>query len=423
MKKNPLQIVYTVNSPISTMLTIALNEVMIAKIILNAKSNTLLLQKNIDLDKLINIKTQQEEIRDIARKYLDNYSPKILSFLTDITGFYNVFTSYFETIDDYISKLNSNDENEQKGYLSDINEMLDDILNFIKEKKDKVYYLSENLINNNKKVDTLNKRLIETKKIAEEYYIGDKVAINSLELRIQKLLEEIKESNYKIANGALDSTKNILKIATTLVTNYIQDKNLDETKETKDIIESKSVISIGQPIPIVINNLKLFNNNKEIPTTYGSEIKNNIKLYRECVEQLQKYNNESTIALVLIQQWEAFIHSMSLITENIEYLAKAWQEQEQNFIRFKNKFLNNKSIDESIIKYVKEQWSLSNSDLSQLNDKAKSFERLSYLEVIVDQDKDKDRNFSSYDFRKFLNVPNLHSARLTEKIIIKHSEE
>lgn len=251
--------------------------------------------------------------------------------------------------------------------LSDINEMLNEIINFINEKKEKVHDLSKTLINNNKIISMLNERFIETKKISEKYYIGDKLSINSLEIRIQKLLEGIDEYNYKTARGALDSTKNILKIMTTLITNYNQDKNLDDTKDTKDdkditgnkdnkknkdISESKNVISTS--IPIVINNLKLFNNNKEVHTPYSLEVKNNIKLYRECVEQLQKYNNESTVALVLIQQWESFIDSMILIAANIEYLAKVWQEQERNFTRFKNKFSNNESIDESTIKYLKE---------------------------------------------------------------------
>lgn len=112
MTKKILQNSYKVNSLISAMFAIALNELITVKSILNAKSNTLLLQKNIDLDKLENIKIQQEEMRSIARKYLDNYLPKILSLLTDITGFYNTFTSYFEEIDQYINKLNSNDESE-----------------------------------------------------------------------------------------------------------------------------------------------------------------------------------------------------------------------------------------------------------------------------------------------------------------------
>ena len=73
---------------------IALNQVMTGQSLGQAKAITLLLQKNINLEKLLDIKILQAQMRDIARSYLDEYIPQILALFTEITGLYNLFDSY-----------------------------------------------------------------------------------------------------------------------------------------------------------------------------------------------------------------------------------------------------------------------------------------------------------------------------------------
>lgn len=415
---------FKAHSLVSTMLPVTLNQVMIAKSILLAKSYTLLLQKDVDLDQLVNINPQQEEMRRIARQHLDQHLPKILSLLTDITGFYSSFCSYYEDIDYYITKLNNNDEDEQSGLLADLEAMLNDIISVIKEKKENTKALAEILITDNEESALLNKKFNQTKVIIEQCYTGDKIEIRALETLIQKLLKNIEQCNNQIASGALDSAKNILKISTTLIAKYIQEKKPETKPETKPKTKTETDTSknpLSEATPIVANNLQLFNGNKTIETLAGMKLQQSIALYRETIQKLQKYNNEATIVAVLIQQWDTFFNSMIMIAESIEYLAKAWQELEQNFTTFKDKFLANENIDASIIEYMKQQWSLTYSDLLQLNSKATNFQRLAYLDVVKDSDKDK--VISSYAFRTLLNVPNLKSPQLNQRIIIENSKE
>ncbi|MFZ0219317.1 MAG: HBL/NHE enterotoxin family protein [Candidatus Aquirickettsiella sp.] len=410
---------YKTNSLVSTMLAVTLNQVMTAKSVLQAKSNTLLLQKDVDLDKLVNIKLQQEQMRNIASRYLDQHLPKILALLTDITGLYSNFNSYYEDVNYYINKLNTNDADEKKGLLIDLGEMLNDIINVTAEKKKNANTLVKILASENEKNATFSEKLNQTKAIAEQFYVGDKTAISTLEYRIQDLLKDIEQCNNQIAYGALDSAKNILKISTTFITKYIPETKPDVKPDTKTL---KSMSITNEPIPIVANNLQLFSGNKVVATLSGKKLQESIALYRECIEQLQKYNTEAAIFSVLMQQWDAFINGMVVIAASIDYLAKAWQELEQNFTMFKEKLsVSEANIDESDIENRKQQWSLSNVALRQLNNKAIDFQRLAYLDIVKDQDEGKD--ISSYAFRTVLNVPNLKNSQLNQKIIIENSKK
>lgn len=408
---------FKVNSLVSTLFPVTLNQIMIAKSVLQAKSNTLLLQKNVDLDELININPEQEEMRTIARRYLNQYLPELLALLTDITGFYNLFCSYYADIEDYINQLNNHDNDEQKGLLADLDAMLNDIIDFIAEKKKDTHTLEKILKTENEKNASLHEKFSKTRSIAEQKYIGDKTVISTLEARIQKLLSDIEHYNTQIASGALDSAKTILKITTTLIAHYIKAKKPETKPETK-VPEDAST---REPIPIVANNLQLFSENKTIETLPGKKLQQSIDLYRECIEQLQKYNSEATILTILIQQWDAFINGMVTLAESIEYFAKAWQELEQSFTRFKKKFSEGEAIDENRIELMKQQWSLSYADLLQLNNKAIDFQRLSYLDVVKDQDKGK--YISSYAFKTLLGIPNLNNSQLNQRIITNHSKK
>lgn len=411
---------FKAHSLASTMLPVSLNQVMVAKSILQAKSNTLLLQRDVNLEQLIDINPQQKEMRCIARQYLDQHLPKILSLLTDITGFYSNFCSYYEDVDFYIAKLNNHDEDEQSGLLADLEAMLNEIINFIEDKKENSKLLAEILMKSNEKNGLLNEKFNQTKIIIDQCFNGDKLEIQALESRMQRLLKDIEQCNNQIANGALDSARNILKISTTLIAKYTHDKNPENQSETKPETNS-SKNSFCEFTPLITNNLQLSNANKTVPTLAGMKLQQNIALYRRTIEKLQNYNNEAAVVMVLIQQWDNFFNSMKMIAESIEYLAKAWQELEQHFNMFKEKFLGNENINASTVEYMKQQWSLTYADLSQLNNKAIDFQRLAYLDVVKAPDKDKAIN--SHAFKTLLNVPNLKNSQLNQRIIIENSKE
>ncbi|TLY47748.1 MAG: hypothetical protein E6K54_05005 [Gammaproteobacteria bacterium] len=100
--------------------SIALDHFMTMQCLSQAKAIALLLQKNIDY-KLKEIKMLQTRMRGIARSYLDEYIPKILSLLTDINSFYNFFLSFYRDIYELIHSLNEiSDENEKNGSIDNL---------------------------------------------------------------------------------------------------------------------------------------------------------------------------------------------------------------------------------------------------------------------------------------------------------------
>jgi Bacillus haemolytic enterotoxin (HBL) len=395
---------------------IALNQVMTGQSLGQAKAIALLLQKNVDLEKLLDVKILQAQMRDIARRYLDDYIPKILTLFIEVTGFYNFFASYYPDIEESFNALNQADENEKAGSMADMAEGIQDLINFIAAKKNKSSELVISLQKYNQDQLVLADKLKNTKNSAEQLYIGEKTEIGALHALQKELAKEINENNAQIASGALHSAKNILKISTSLITEYTPDKtpqakpNLPKpeakaTKETK-----------AESIPIIGSNLQAFSNNKPVPSIYQEKLQHTLTLYRECIEKLKKYSIEATIYEALIQQWDSFTDSMRLLEGSVKYLAIAWQGLEKNFFTLKQKLIyrTDLDLDTDDIEYIKQQWSLTHDDLILLYEKAINFQHSASLEVVS--------TIESYD-RSILGIPQVKNGRFMQRIIAENSKK
>lgn len=391
---------------------IALNQVMTGQSLGQAKAITLLLQKNINLEKLLDIKILQAQMRDIARSYLDEYIPQILALFTEITGFYNLFDSYYLDINEFFNTLNEADEGEKTGLAADVIEAIEDLINLIVEKKDNsntlVTELQKYLNDQLKLTDTLK----NTQKIAEQLYIGEQTEIVPLQTLLKTLAKEINENNAQIASGAWHSTKNILKISTSLITEYIPDKK-PQTKPDLSKPQIKPTKEIkAAPTPIITGNIQVFSDNKPVPSLYQAKLQHTLIQYRECIEKLKKYSIETAVYIALIQQWDSFTKTISLLEGSVKYLAVAWQGLTDNFSLLKQKFVT--QLDTNDIEYIKQQWSLTHNDLSALNEKASNFQNSVHLEVVSTID--------AYD-RNLLGIPRVKNGRFMQKIIAENSKD
>ena len=391
---------------------IALNQVMTGQSLGQTKAITLLLQKNVELEKLLDIKILQTQMRDIARRYLDEYTPKILSLFTETTGFYNFFSSYYLDIYEIFNTLNEANEGEKAGSAADVAEAIEELINFIAEKKDKSNaivtdfqkYLDDQL----KFADTLK----NTQKIAEELYIGEQTEIAALQTLLKTLAKEINENNAQIASGALHSTKNILKISTSLITEYIPD-NKPQSKSDLPKSDTKPTKEIqAEPTPIITSNVQVFSDNKPVPSLYQEKLHNTLIQYRECIEKLKKYSIETAVYIALTQQWDSFTKNMRLLEGSIKYLAVAWQGLSDNFSRLKQKFVSELDIND--IEYIKQQWALTRDDLHTLYEKASDFQNSAHLEVVSSKD--------TYD-QNLLGIPRVKNGRFMQKIIVENSKD
>lgn len=391
---------------------ITLNQFMTGQSLGQAKAITLLLQKNIELEKLVDIKNLQTQMRDLARRYLDDYIPQILSQFTEITGFYNLFDSYYLDINEFFIALNEADEVEKDGSVSDVIEAIEELIAYMAEKKDKSNTLATDL---QKYLDDqlrFGDALKNTQKMADELYIGEKTEISALQTLLKTLEKEVNTNNTQIASGALHSTKNILKISTSLITEYIPEKKpkpkLEPTKpETNPIKETKA-----EPTPVITSNIQVFSDNKPVPSLYQEKLHNTLIQYRECIEKLKKYSIETAVYIALTQQWDAFTKNMRLLEGSVKYLAVAWQGLTDNFSLLKQKFAT--ELDTNDIEYIKRQWSLTHDDLSALYEKANHFQNSAHLEVISSVD--------TYG-RNLLGIPRVKNRRFMQKIIVENSKD
>jgi hypothetical protein len=399
----------------------SLGQLMASQSLSQVKAITLLLQKDIELDKLVDIKTQQIKMRDIARRYLDAFIPKILSLFTDVSGFYNSFASYYLDIHELLNLLTeAGDESEKIGSLADIAEAIQDLIQLIREKQNKANGLIVDMQNYQAEQQKLDDSLKNTQKIAEQLYIGEQTEIKALQTKLHEHSKEINDNNAQIASGALHRVKNILKISTALITEYTPDKKsatqATQSDPSKSEIKKKEIIKEVkvEPIPVITSNLQVFVDNKPVPSLYQEKLQTTLILYRECIEKLKKYSIEASIYTALIQEWISFAKNICLVEASIKYLAIAWQGLSENFDALKQKLLSATALDSHEIEYIQQQWSLTRDELAALYKTALYFQTSSYLEVIS--------TVEAYD-RNQLGIPKVKNARFMQKIIAKNSKE
>lgn len=418
IQESPKPIVQKVKSLSPADFPIALNQLMVSQSLSQAKAITLLLQKNIELNKLPDIKALQTKMRTIARSYLDEYIPKILSLLTDISGFYNFFTSYYRDIYELFSSLNeSHDENEKSGTRADIAEAIQDLNQFLIEKQNKANTLVVDLQQYQNEPQKLEDSLNMTQKIAEQLYVGEQAEIKALETLLHELSTDINDLNTQIASGALHSVKNILKISTSLITEYVPEKNpqtsLDPSKS--EVSKSKAVGEIqAEPIPVITGNIQAFFDNKSIPSLHQEKLQTILVRYRECIESLKKYSIETTVYTSLVQEWMNFVQSICLIEACVKYIAIAWKGLIENFETLKQKLISPTALDSNDIEYMKQQWSLTRDDLTVLYEKSIYYQNSTYLEVI--------NTIENYD-RDRVGIPRIKSGHFMQKIIVENSKD
>lgn len=390
---------------------ISLNQIMTGQSLSQAKAIPLLLQKNVELEKLVDINILQTQMRDMARRYLDDYLPQIMAIFTDIASFYNFFVSYYLDILTLINSLSDADENEKKDSMADVAEAIQDLTNFLMTKKDKSNELITELQKYRDDQGSLNDALKNTQKNAGQLYIGEETELKALQILIKTLAKEINENNTQIASGALHSVKNVLKIATSLITEYTPDK---KSPIKPDLPKSKTKEIKTEPTPIISGNIQVFSDTKPVPSLYQEKLQTTLTLYREAIEKLKKYNIEASVYTALIQEWDNFSNNISLLEACVKYLAVAWQGLIENFVTLKQKLSLGMELDTDDIEYMKQQWSLTRDDLNVLYTKAIHFQTAGHLEVIT--------TVNNYD-RNQLGIPRVKNGRFMQKIIVENSKD
>lgn len=392
---------------------IALNQLMATQSLSQAKAIALLLQKNIELNKLSDIKMLQIKMRDLARHFLDEFIPKILFLFTEISGFYNFFDSYYLDIRELLSSFHETcDESEKTGLMADVAEAIQDLSQFIREKQNKSNELSIDLKKYKAKQQKINDTLKNTQRMADQLYIGKQTEIKALQSSLNELNLAINENHVQIASGALHSVKNILKVSTSFITEYTPDKK-PQTKPELSNPQTTTIEMNVEPIPVISGNIQAFSDNKPLASLYQEKLQITLVSYREYIEKLKKYSIEASINTALTQEWINFVKNIYLVEGCVKYLTLAWQGLANNFDALRQKLISQTAMDNNDIEYIKQQWSLTHDDLATLYEKAIYFQHSAYLEVIS--------TIENYD-RSQLDIPRVKNGRFMQKIIAENSK-
>lgn len=167
-----------------------------------------LTQKNIKLDKIKSIEKTQEETREHAKYWLNNLAPKINATYTDVSGFCNLSSSYWEDLIKFAAEIEkTNDENAQNFKLG-ISELKENIL----DKEAKTQKLIDKFSSFRTDLESDNRNLQTIVADGDRIYAGSEGEIQITRKNIDAISAAIDKDTGIIAGGAVATVGGIIMI-------------------------------------------------------------------------------------------------------------------------------------------------------------------------------------------------------------------
>lgn len=167
-----------------------------------------LTQKNIKLDKIQSIEKTQYEAREHARYWLNNLVPKINATYTDVSGFCNLSTSYWEDLIKLAAEIQSSNDTKA----NDFRLCIGDLKENIQDKEEKTQQLIDkfSLFRTDLESDNRNFQMIVAD--ADKIYAGSEGEIATTRKNIDAITTAIDKDIAIITGGAVGIVGGIVMI-------------------------------------------------------------------------------------------------------------------------------------------------------------------------------------------------------------------
>lgn len=169
---------------------------------------TCLTQRNIKLDKIKSIENTQEETREHARYWLNNLVPKINATYTDVSGFCNLSSSYWEDLIKIAAEIQSSNDTNANHFKLGISELKENIL----DKENKTQLLIEELSLFRTDLESDNRNFQTIVADADKIYAGSEGEIATTRKNIDAITAAIDKDIGLIAGGAIAIVGGIVMI-------------------------------------------------------------------------------------------------------------------------------------------------------------------------------------------------------------------
>lgn len=265
-----------------------------------------LTQKNINLDKIKSIKKTQEDTREHARYWLNDLVPKINATYTDVSGFCNLSSAYWEDLIKIAAEIQkSNDENAQY-FKVGISELKENIQT--KETKTKQLIEKFSLFRTDLESDNRNFQTIIAD--ADRIYAGSEGEIETTRKNIAAITTAIDKDIGIIAGGAVATVGGIIMIGVGAI---------------------GSVVTGGAAVKLIVAGVIATGTGIAMVATASIDLENKKIEYSEQLQKMKQLEDEMAALENTKNQFTSLQDNNTNAHTAIENMRKAWITLNNNF--------------------------------------------------------------------------------------------
>lgn len=267
---------------------------------------TCLTQRNIKLDKIKSIEKTQNETREHARYWLNHLVPKINATYTDVSGFCNLSSSYWEDLIKIAAEIQSSNDTNAKNFKLGISELKENI----QDKENKTQQLIEKFSLFRTDLESDNRNFQTIVADADKIYAGSEGEIATTRKNIDVITSAIDKDIGLIAGGAVAIVGGIVMIGVGAV---------------------GSVVTGGAAVKLIVAGVITTVTGVAMVTAASIDLQNKQRDYGKALQKMKQLEDEMAALENTKNQFTSLKNNNTNAHTAVENMRKAWITINNNF--------------------------------------------------------------------------------------------
>jgi|GEM_PF-6785483 len=267
---------------------------------------TCLTQRNIKLDKIKSIEKTQNETREHARYWLSDLVPKINATYTDVSGFCNLSSSYWEDLIKIAAEIQSSNDANAKNFKLGISELKENI----QDKENKTQQLIEKFSLFRTDLESDNRNFQTIVADADKIYAGSEGEIATTRKNIDAITSAIDKDIGLIAGGAVAIVGGIVMIGVGAV---------------------GSVVTGGAAVKLIVAGVITTVTGVAMVTAASIDLQNKQRDYGKALQKMKQLEDEMAALENTKNQFASLKDNNTNAHTAVENMRKAWITINNNF--------------------------------------------------------------------------------------------
>lgn len=267
---------------------------------------TCLTQRNIKLDKIKSIEKTQHETREHARYWLNHLVPMINATYTDVSGFCNLSSSYWDDLIKMAAEIQSSNDANAKNFKLGISDLKENI----QDKENKIQQLIEKFSSFRTDLESDNRNFQTIVADADKIYAGSEGEIAITRKNIDAITAAIDKDIGLIAGGAVAIVGGIVMIGVGVV---------------------GSVVTGGAAVKLIVAGVITAATGVAMVAAASIDLENKQRDYGKALEKMKQLEDEMAALENTKNQFTSLKDNNANAHTAVENMREAWITINNNF--------------------------------------------------------------------------------------------